>query len=967
MNDRDVEAQPGEQQQMELEEGPLEQPAGEAPIVMPKKADLARSAQARRLKPGRGPARESTPTPASKPASKPRLPALPFVRTPGSSRRGALQAHPVAEPRPDELSHEVEEPAAAPVHLAAPHPLTRARRDTAGRGLGRSVGLGRLRAGAGATRTERWTARPGFGRPSTRGLMGLAGLTATVAIVTALIVTLPNQTFVPTPTGSVYGINWHKVSPAPATRLDFGPYFAHLANDLLMVGTVSATTNNVVSSTTTVWSTGDGTTWSQKSVVDSFTAAGRRFVSQGVSDDGQGGLIVVGNSLGSSPTDVTASAWHSRDGATWTPMAVDNATGQEMVAGVASQAGTVVTAGNGVAWVSTAGSPWAAQVLPGASTPAGSYTPRAVGSWSGGFAIIGLWTGSGPTRSAAWYSADGQTWKLATTSLVGFDLHGLAEVGSRIVAIGNDLSDAAPGLAVTWSSADGKTWTKVTPPSDQPTIGLDGVANVDGTLLAFGAPPPVTTSAAASAAPTLPGSTPIPNAVETFWISEDGLNWLPITSTAAPLSHARMAAIGKRAVMLGSATTGLSVMTGDLVLGPSRPPVSPSAPPANLALSLQAGNSPMISDVTKDFTLGPLTTSKDRFLVFATGPTGTSIYSSPSGVLWSLEAASTALTATGVKGRPVVLKAVPDGQGGIIAVGKVTGSTGDTGMVWHMTQSGKWKQATFQDDTPNEFSSITAGPSGFVVSTDNQAGGSPIMYSTDNGDTWQAGAIAVGDGFALTVATYRYGYVTVGTDPARQGATTAWTSPDGRTWTIRTDWHLPPKVTALFGIGTSMVAEAATAPPSAPGSSASGSPAIKASGSPFATGSLAPSSSPSAKATPKVTPKPTATPVPAPTTTTWWWSATGVVWQPSGLVTQGSGNMANVSGQILVIDAPAKAGNWTAWASADGKTWRKPASDPVLFAGAKTCILASLNNRLVIVGWDGPGALKDYVGQFASQ
>jgi hypothetical protein len=280
-------------------------------------------------------------------------------------------------------------------------------------------------------------------------------------------------------------------------------------------------------------------------------------------------------------------------------------------------------------------------------------------------------------------------------------------------------------------------------------------------------------------------------------------------------------------------------------------------------------------------------------------------------------------------------------------------------MVWHMTTSGKWKQATFQDDTPNEFSSITSGPSGFVVSTDNQAGGSPIMYSTDNGDTWQAGAIAVGDGFALSVATYRYGYVAVGTDPARQGATTAWTSPDGRTWTIRTDWHLPPKVTALFGIGNSMVAEAATAPPSAPGASASGSPAIKASGSPLTTGSLVPSSSPSAK--------PTATPVPAPTTTTWWWSATGVVWQPSGLVTQGSGNMAIVSGQILVIDSPAKAGNWTAWASADGKTWRKPASDPILFAGAKICVLASLNNRLVVAGWDGPGALKDYVGQFASQ
>jgi hypothetical protein len=29
--------------------------------------------------------------------------------------------------------------------------------------------------------------------------------------------------------------------------------------------------------------------------------------------------------------------------------------------------------------------------------------------------------------------------------------------------------------------------------------------------------------------------------------------------------------------------------------------------------------------------------------------------------------------------------------------------------------------------------------------------------------------------------------------------------------------------------------------------------------------------------------------------------------------------------------------------------------------------VTALNNRLVVAGWDGPGALKDYVGQFASQ
>ena len=107
--------------------------------------------------------------------------------------------------------------------------------------------------------------------------------------------------------------------------------------------------------------------------------------------------------------------------------------------------------------------------------------------------IIGLWNGTGPTRSAAWYSATGRDWKLATTSLAGFDARGIAAVGGRIVVVGDDLSDAAPGLAASWSSVDGNTWTESTAPTDQPTVGLDGVAAVDGALLAFGAPPPSTT------------------------------------------------------------------------------------------------------------------------------------------------------------------------------------------------------------------------------------------------------------------------------------------------------------------------------------------------------------------------------------------------------------------------------------------------------------------------------------------
>ena len=101
-----------------------------------------------------------------------------------------------------------------------------------------------------------------LGRPSIRGVFGIAGLTATVAVVTALMVTLPSQPPTPSPTGSVYGINWQKPGAAPVARMDFGPYFTTLGNDLLMVGTTG--------STTTVWTSSNGSTWTQLSNSGSF-------------------------------------------------------------------------------------------------------------------------------------------------------------------------------------------------------------------------------------------------------------------------------------------------------------------------------------------------------------------------------------------------------------------------------------------------------------------------------------------------------------------------------------------------------------------------------------------------------------------------------------------------------------------------------------------------------------------------
>jgi hypothetical protein len=147
---------------------------------------------------------------------------------------------------------------------------------------------------------------------------------------------------------------------------------------------------------------------------------------------------------------------------------------------------------------------------------------------------------------------------------------------------------------------------------------------------------------------------------------------------------------------------------------------------------------------------------------------------------------------------------------------------------------------------------------------------------------------------------------------------------------MRTDWHLPPNVTALFGMGNGLVAAADTAEP-----------------------------------TPSPSAKPTPTPAVATQTTTWWWSATGVSWQQSGLVTT-SASWAIVNSQILVIDAPAKAKtNWVSWVSSDGKSWQQPRSSAIRFAGSKTCAVGSIASRIVIVSWDAPGALRDFFGQFA--
>jgi hypothetical protein len=917
MKDRDQEAQPGDIFYTELEEEPAERPARKR-LEIPTRANSARSSQARRL-------------------------------------RSGPQARRVGEP------------------AIRPMRTRRAKQPGSGLSIGKAISgmvgstgsfvreLGRHGRSASAQAFKPASLkRMIFRRPTFKDIVALSAVIGTFAVVAVLLTTLPAnpKAVVPNATGSIYDMTWTGAGKAPTPRIDYGPYFTTFGPEMIMLGTTG--------NSTTVWASTDGIEWAQRSGSGSFDVGGRRFVAQGISDDGAGGLVAIGNSLGSNPTDVVAAAFRSRDGGSWTSMPVDKGSGQEMIGGVTAKPGIVVAAGNSVAWLSTDARTWSMQPLPDAA----NYTLKAVGSWDGGFAIIGLWNGTGVQRapgSAVWYSPTGRDWIKSPTALDGFDARGIAGSGGHIVAVGTNTGENAPGLASSWSSSDGKTWTEATAPSEDNNVAIDGVTAVNGTFLAYGAPlvikAPVpaspspfaseSPSASSSAGPTVPGSTLAPSLSESIWVSEDGSAWIPLLSTTPPLGRARMVAVGGNVVMFGRSGGNLAVVTGRVTMGIARKPAEASGPPANYAITLEAGLDPMIVGATKDDELGPVVNSGTRFLAVLTGPVGSAVWSSPTGILWAQEIDADGLTVTGNKGRPVILQAIPDGKGGVLAVGRVSNTSGDLGTIWHMDKSGKWTQAQIQDDAPPQISSIASGPSGFVATSD-VSGGSQVLYSTD-GDTWQAGSIAVTSGFPLSVASYRYGFVAYGADPAREGLSSAWTSPDGRTWTLRSEWRLPANIVRVFGQGNGLVASAVAIAPPAPASPSPTPVATKAS-------SAKPTAKP--KATPVPKPTPTPTPPPDQNKVSWYWSSTGAVWQSTQLTTA-DGQVAVINGEILVVDVPASTSeSWGLWTSGDGKTWLRPAADAFLFKGQRTCGIAAIGDSIVFIGLDGPGQFKDFRGRF---
>ncbi|MGD0861336.1 MAG: hypothetical protein ABSA21_01060 [Candidatus Limnocylindrales bacterium] len=792
--------------------------------------------------------------------------------------------------------------------------------------------------------------RPAFHRPafhrlswplSIRQTISVAvGLATVVAVVAGLVLIIPSHPVAPPATGSFRGVDFRAASKTPTGNFYYGPDFVAQGDQLLMMGSDG--------NTSTVWESTDGSTWQQISDPGSFGAPGQRFVVLGFADDGNGGLSAVGSGFAPG-AKVVATAWHSRDGRTWSPAAVDFPTNVQMI-GLASRPGALISAGNGVAWYSADGTSWTLEALPNAT----GYMPRAVRVWAGGFEIVAVSSGTAPRDTKAWVSTDGKTWTEAAAPMVGFQAQDLVAYGNGLVAVGSQiltpaelatptpsptptptpaptgsgkpkatpkptvkpkataspLAAASPtasatplpevAVATSWISPDGVHWFRGSTPIGYGSQSMDSVTQVSDSLVAVGSEPGG-----------LPGGSASPSGTLALWTSDDGLTWKPVKTDAPALTRGRLTQFGRQLVLAGVESSGsLDVMTGAVALGSPLPLIVPTPTPA-FTLAFHAGATPMVSGLKAADTLGPVLAAGNQFLVFVNSDAGTSVWSSPDGRAWTQQADPSVFTASEPNGVPAVSAAIPDGQGGAIAVGRVVGTDSSSAAIWSMSGS-SWTPATISvsGGAPSSLGSVAVYQGSYVAAA-NSADGPRILFS-DDGQNWGQAAVSGATGYMLTVSSWSGGFVATGANPDGSGNVGVWTSVDGLSWVSQASWKLPPNAGNVYGARKGLVT----------------------------------------------------TTTGLTTATSWWWSADGKAWQDARLSTTG-GCWSAVDSGFIAVSAPAAGSpdtGWHVWASKDASSWQQPGGTAPSFGVATTCGVASIGSRVIVVGWSKPGILQDFYG-----
>ncbi len=405
-----------------------------------------------------------------------------------------------------------------------------------------------------------------FGRrPLLAGLVGLAATAVLAAGLLAVVANRPTQT----PAAPGGAIEWQPSTQVSGFTFALGPYLASAGGRLYLVGSIAVMGG---SSATEVWSSADGARWQRVAESGAFDKSGSGVAAAGISDDGNGGLVVVGSIGSTAPM-----AWHSPDGRTWTQADV-GAAGSGELKRVAARPGAIVAFGDWMApvsvggtangqranqlgvWFSANGNTWGQVVLPDSV----GYTPSALTAWKGGFAAVAQ-KGTGALVSSIWTSTDGRTWEKTSSDLVGFGATAMAALGDRVVAVGSRLDQSVKlGLfPASWSSADGRTWTESSVFTRDPAVMFDDVTAVGGTLVAIGSSHMISPESAGDM------TTPPPTPSESVWTSTDGTAWRLLAEVTSPkfgfYLNTHITSLGGRVVVATQSAGAVEVFLGDLV------------------------------------------------------------------------------------------------------------------------------------------------------------------------------------------------------------------------------------------------------------------------------------------------------------------------------------------------------------------------------------------------------------------
>jgi hypothetical protein len=276
---------------------------------------------------------------------------------------------------------------------------------------------------------------------------------------------------------SADGVSWRGFDAPPGAFGNIVETSSGLA--VLAVADAADAAGGETIRTYSVWSSQDGESWTQVTVVGTRTGQfeNRQGIDANELEQGHGELVIRGFEHG-----VGWAYWTSVDGAEWTRIPIDHASPDPGIPDSGWYAEELIVLPSGYLllgnieqccdpYISTAAA-WASDDLvtweyledPERTRPYPFYTSST--TWSGGIFSAGLdcdEEGFCPDEEAVWVSQDGLGWTKATRDQAVFANVSLWEIefgpgGPGLIGIGRHTDERTLGPVGVWTSADGLTW-----------------------------------------------------------------------------------------------------------------------------------------------------------------------------------------------------------------------------------------------------------------------------------------------------------------------------------------------------------------------------------------------------------------------------------------------------------------------------------------------------------------------------